>query len=1007
MSGTLAGRYLLLDHLGTGTAGTVYRAAEIGTGRLVAVKILGDASPQRAARLEREGRVLRELGILGVVRLLDEGEYEGRRFLVTELVDGLPFPSVDAPTTWEGLAPVVTRLFTILARVHAAGVLHRDLKPPNVLVDAAGVPTVLDFGLARFVSGDSGLTLTGDVLGTPRYQAPEQVLCNGPVDARADLYAVGVMIYEALSGRSPQPARSLGGLYSARLVRDPPPLRTVAPHVPAAVARIVDRLVARDPEDRPGSADAVLDDLAGVAPIRRAGHLPWLGEREAVARVVAAARAGRPIGVTGLRGAGRTRLLADVEEELGAAGVRTLRIPPGERPYESLAVGLDGGDGGAPTDPGDMDTRLEALRARLAAGDVLLVDDADRIDAWTATLLDSLDGAVIRVLDRSGSRTDGTGEDVHLGPLPAAALARLFARDDALDEHARFGGALLAARSAGLAARVAAEVGAWIAAGYARWSGDSLDVSDESLELLALGPPPDARTGRRASPDALSEAMVAALTWVTLAEPHATPALLATARGARRWEVEVELTALIEQGMVTRGDDGTFAARADLAGFVTGSDEERARAMAAVGHAFAPGVDGRLGALLAGEAWTAAAVEAERIGTRALDEGAFAVALAAARWGLRAAAASDTPVLTHELQALLVQAAVAVGTPAALACASTELRRAVGVDRAPGAAVLSAEASATRLDALRRQLLAGEDPATEVRDGLGATDPRDPRGAETPGERVARLVADGRRSAARGRIEHAAGLFGRAREECERPHEAWPLRLELAELLVEAGACTDAIAELAPIEAAAERHRLPLLAAYTRWIHRAAAYRTGGAIAEPGAEGAPTAATSGAADPAAAAPASPDLRAVAEAHALGVARLTARVCLTEAATAWRAGSYDEAARLARLAIAAAPGPTAVAVLARALEVAATDRGDPVEGRRLVADADALPDPAVGVQVRGLMALALPELGASFVADAEALGARAGRRGEIRAVLSCAEAIAFCRAAARRWTRPGH
>jgi hypothetical protein len=988
MSGTLAGRYLLLDHLGTGTAGTVYRAAEIGTGRLVAVKILGDASPQRAARLEREGRVLRELGIPGVVRLLDEGEYEGRRFLVTELVDGLPFPSTGAPTTWEALAPVVTRLFTILAHVHAAGVLHRDLKPPNVLVDAAGVPTVLDFGLARFVSGESGLTLTGDVLGTPRYQAPEQVLCNGPVDARADLYAVGVMIYEALSGRSPQPARSLGGLYSARLVRDPPPLRTVAPQVPAAVARIVDRLVARDPEDRPGTADAVLDDLAGVAPIRRAGHLPWLGGREAVSRVVAAARGGRPIGVTGLRGAGRTRLLAEVEEELGAAGIRTLRIPPGERPYESLVAALDGG---AAADLGDVDARVEALRARMAAGEVLLVDDADRIDAWTATLLDTLDGAVIRVLDGGA-----TGADVHLAALPAAALGRLFARsDDALDGRARFGGALLAARSAGLAARVAAEVGAWVAAGHARWSGDHLEVSDESLELLALGPPPDARTGRRASPGALSEAMVAALTWVTLAEPHATAALLATARGVRRWEVEVELTALIEQGVVTRGDDGTFAARADLAGFVTGSDAERARAMAAVGHAFAPGADGRLGGLLAGEAWSASAAEAERIGTRALDEGAFAVALAAARGGLRAAAARDAPVPTPDLNALLVQSAVAVGTPAALASASTELRRAAGGDRPPGATLLPAEACAARLDALRRQLLAGEEPAPEARVGREATDPRDPRGTEAPGERVARLVAEGRRSAARGRIEHAAGLFGRAREECDRPHEAWPLRLELAELLVEAGACTDALAELAPIEAAAERHRLPLLAAYARWIHRAAAYRTGGAVATPIAEGA------------AAEPASPDLRAVADAHALGVARLTARVCLTEAATAWRAGSYDEAARLARLAIAAAPGPTAVAVLARALEVAATDRGDPVEGRRLVADADALPDPAVGVQVRGLMALALPELGASFVADAEALGARAGRRGEIRAVLSCAEAIAFCRAAARRWTRPGH
>ncbi|MDP2305168.1 MAG: serine/threonine-protein kinase [Pseudomonadota bacterium] len=916
----LGGRYQLLALLGTGTAGSVYRANDLASGQAVAVKILVGGSPQRDARLEREGRVLRELGIPGVVRLLDEGVHDGRRFLVTELVDGVAFPGAGRTPEWDAVAPLVIRLFETLALVHAAGVIHRDLKPQNVLVDATGAPTVLDFGLSSLLGGNASLTATGDVVGTPTYQAPEQVLCDRPVDARADLYAVGVMIYEVLAGRSPQPARSLGGIYSARLVRDPPPLRSVAPQVPAAVARIVDRLVARDPEDRPGSARAVLDDLAGAAPIRPAGLLPWLGTREPIARIVAAARERRAIDVTGLRGAGRTRLLAEVAGELAVAGIRTARLQPGARPYESLMAALEGPSAGVPPDVDDLPA---ALRARLGAGDVLLVDDVDHVDAWTAALLETIApdaGAVIR-----GAAGGSPREVVHLGPLSCAALLQLFegsgAEPDAdppgvatagrVASTERFAASLLHARTAGLASRVAAEVGAWVAAGHARWSGDQLVVSDEPLELLALGPPPDARLGRRSAPEALSEPLAMALLWVTLAEPCATLSVLAAARGRRPWEIEAELDALVARGGVTRQPDGALAPRPDVAGLVLSADDERSLALAAVGRAFPPGAAGRLRRLLGGEAWAEAAGEAERVAIGALEEGGFAVALAAARWGLRAAAESDEPVATATLRVLLARAAVNVGSPAALACAVAELRCA------------------------------------------GSRHPSEP--------------------------------FVRALDAGDAPREAWQRGLEVAEALVEAGAHAEALREVAPLALAAERHRLSRLALHARWIQRAAAYRAG----------APDAA-------------GPDLRFVDEAHALGVDRLTARVCLTEAAVAWRAGRYEDGAGLARRAVAAEPGmpgvATPVATLARALVVACTDRGGADEARSLVAEADLLPDPAVGVQVRGLLALALPELGAAFAVDAERLGERAGRRGEIRAVLSCAEALAFCRASARRWAR---
>ncbi len=922
---TLAGRYRVVAHLGTGTAGAVYRAEDVATGGVVAVKVLPDASRRRVARLEREARVLRELGIPGVVRLLDEGTHDGRPFLVTQLVDGAPFPG-PAIDGWEGLAATVIQLFETLARVHEAGVLHRDLKPSNVLVDAAGVPTVLDFGLARFISGTSNLTATGDVLGTPRYQAPEQVLCDRPIDARADLYAAGVMIYEVLAGRSPQPARSLGGIYSARIVHDPPALRSVAPDVPPTVARIVDRLVARAPDDRPGSARAVLEALAGAAPARPAGHLPWLGGRLPIARVVDAARAGRAVTVTGLRGAGRTRLFTEVEQALD--GARILRIPPGERPFESLIAALGGGEATARSGTGeDVPTALAtALRTRLRRGDVLLVDDAEGVDAWTLALLDGAEGAVLR-----GGGDEPVGDaGVHLDPLPVSALVPLFA--DPIGAST-FGATLLHQRTAGLPSRVAAEVGAWVAAGHARWAGDHLLIADEALELLAMGPPPDTRLGRRATPAGLPEPLAVALMWIALAEPTATSPLLTAARRRSAWEIEAEVRALVERGELSRSEDGRLLVRADRAVFDTSAEDTRVEAVAALAAAVPPGAAGRLGRLLAAEAWPEVVVEAERVAAEALlGPGDYGSALAAARWGLRAWAASDEPTAVSPLLGLLVRAAGAVGTAPALEQALAEVRGAARGD--PGEAADAPwwpdlGATTTRLHAMLRAIRGGED---EPGDGhTGGPAPPD------------------------------AGIL-----------------LERAEILLEAG--IDAGAEADALAAFAERHRLPLHAAYARALRRATAYRTGEVTA-------------------------PDLRFVARVQALGVARLIARVCLVEAAAAWRSSRYDDAARLARLAAAAGPDRAGGAVLARAVELASADGVAPGTGEALVAAADALPDPAVGLQVRGLVALALPGLAAALLPEAEALAARVGRGSQILDVLSGAEAIAFCRASARRARPP--
>ncbi|MEO1233903.1 MAG: serine/threonine-protein kinase, partial [Myxococcota bacterium] len=190
-----------MDSLGRGAFGEVFRCVDEVTGHDVALKRLRPLAPLDGQRVRREICALRLLREPGVVRLLDDFEEDEAVHLVMSLVDGKPFPGafVDG---WDSLEPVVVSILETLARVHSAGVVHRDLKPANVLVDARASPVLLDFGLASgSVIGDR-LTTDGEIVGTPHYLAPEQAF-GAEVDGRADLYALGAMLYEALSGRVP------------------------------------------------------------------------------------------------------------------------------------------------------------------------------------------------------------------------------------------------------------------------------------------------------------------------------------------------------------------------------------------------------------------------------------------------------------------------------------------------------------------------------------------------------------------------------------------------------------------------------------------------------------------------------------------------------------------------------------------------------------------------------------------------------------------------------------
>ena len=261
-SRVIAGRYVLELMLGAGGQAEVWEAHDPLTRSRVAVKVMHSSSPSEGARVRREIATLRRLRVPGVVTLLDEGVDEGDVFLVMERVDGTPFPGRPSPLPWEELRPTVTALLETLSRIHAAGVIHRDLKPGNVLVCEEGRPTLLDFGVS-WESIDPQLPGNGEILGTPLFLAPEQIH-GGEISPRTDLYALGVMLYLALSGDTP--VEGGGTLFStlwAKVNLPATPLRDRSPFVPEGVAAVVDALLSRRPDERPESAAEVLSRLRG------------------------------------------------------------------------------------------------------------------------------------------------------------------------------------------------------------------------------------------------------------------------------------------------------------------------------------------------------------------------------------------------------------------------------------------------------------------------------------------------------------------------------------------------------------------------------------------------------------------------------------------------------------------------------------------------------------------------------------------------------------------------
>jgi len=261
-------RYKIIGLLGRGASARLYRAWDESLRRPVALKVLDDASLYDVAaryRFQREAFVLATLRHPNVVTIYDQGETEGHPYLVMELVEGLSLKH-HLQIPFRRSRPELLEIFVQAARgvgaAHALGVVHRDLKPEHVLITPEGRVKVCDFGIAMTRRTPDSLTRPGTILGTPVYMAPEQAKgASHESTPQTDVYSLGCILYEMLTGRPPFNDENVVELFGKVIRDDPPRPRKVNASLPRALEAIVEKAMAKDPEERYLNADALADDI--------------------------------------------------------------------------------------------------------------------------------------------------------------------------------------------------------------------------------------------------------------------------------------------------------------------------------------------------------------------------------------------------------------------------------------------------------------------------------------------------------------------------------------------------------------------------------------------------------------------------------------------------------------------------------------------------------------------------------------------------------------------------
>ena len=276
-TGTQLGAYKILSPLGAGGMGEVYLAEDTRLDRQIALKLLPAEFTQDVERVRRfiqEAKAASALNHPNIITIHEVGESEGLHFIVTELIDGqtLRRALTSAPLSLPTALEIAAQVASALAAAHAAGITHRDIKPENVMLRPDGIIKVLDFGLAKLTVktkpalDSEAATLAkvttdpGAVMGTPQYMSPEQAR-GQKVDARTDIFSLGVMLYEMIAGRPAFEGVNALDVISAILQKEPPPLKSQAAELPAELQRIVSKALRKDREERYQTARDLLNDL--------------------------------------------------------------------------------------------------------------------------------------------------------------------------------------------------------------------------------------------------------------------------------------------------------------------------------------------------------------------------------------------------------------------------------------------------------------------------------------------------------------------------------------------------------------------------------------------------------------------------------------------------------------------------------------------------------------------------------------------------------------------------
>jgi serine/threonine protein kinase len=253
--------------LGRGGMGVVYEAREPSTGRTVALKVFAHTNgmdPSFRKRFQREGRIQAAIDHPHIATVFEAGEWDEALFIAMRLVRG---PNLKALTIAGGLEAdralrILTPVADALDAAHAAGLTHRDVKPQNILVGEGDRAFLADFGLTKGL-GDTVLTRAGEFVGTIDYIAPDQIL-GQPATAAADVYSLGAVLYECLTGTVPFSRHTDAAVMYAHLSEPPPRVCEERPDLPLAIDQVVSRALAKDPQERPASAGALMADAAEV-----------------------------------------------------------------------------------------------------------------------------------------------------------------------------------------------------------------------------------------------------------------------------------------------------------------------------------------------------------------------------------------------------------------------------------------------------------------------------------------------------------------------------------------------------------------------------------------------------------------------------------------------------------------------------------------------------------------------------------------------------------------------